>query len=94
MKQSTNEMQTAKHPSQKVNTSQPKQSVFTQDELLHAIGFLKPDKKIKQFSTLALDMVCLQHLERLPQLHPGKNASLKAPPMTKEPSTPPKHFGE
>eukprot|EP00957_Ditylum_brightwellii_P211902 15366742-Ditylum_brightwellii.AAC.1 len=87
-------MQAAMHPSQQVNTSQPKQSVLTRDELLHAIGFLKPDKLIKQFLTLALDTVCLQHLERLPQLHPGKVASLKAPPRTKKLPTPLKHFGK
>eukprot|EP00957_Ditylum_brightwellii_P012102 914552-Ditylum_brightwellii.AAC.1 len=87
-------MQAAKQTSQTVNTSQSKQSVFTQDKLLHAIGFLKPDKLIKQFSTLALDTVRLQHLERSPQLHPGKVASLKASSRTKEPSTSPKHFGE
>ena len=61
---------------------------MTRDNLLQSIGFLKPDKFIKNIEKLGKGNVKISNIARNPKIDPGETASVKARKSNKIPLTP------
>lgn len=82
-------------PTERVNNTTAKHLRKTQDNIAQAIGFLKPDKLIKNISTLGNGTVSISGLTRNPKVDPGETASIrKAKRNLQHKSKVPKTFSE
>ena len=64
---------------------------MSRDNLLQLIGFLKPDKFIKNIEKLGKGKIKISNIARNPKLDQGETASVKARKSNKVPLTPKTH---
>ena len=83
-------------PIEKVNSTTSKQVQKTIDNISQSIGFLKPEKLLRNLKDLGTGSVTVSGLSRNPKDDAGETASIRQPRKTKEKTAPkvPEHFSD
>ncbi len=85
---------TRPQPNAVVEGSAQSSLTMTRDHLLQSIGYIKPDKFIRNINKLGKGNVQISHLARNPKVNPGEAASVKSKRSNKIPQTPKANYSD
>ena len=81
-------------PNATIQTSKDADCIMTREHLLQSIGFLKPDRFIKNIWKLGKGNVAISLMSRNPKIDPGETASVKARKSNKIPLQPKQAYSD
>ena len=81
-------------PAESVNRAVPKNIQMRKEDLLKSIGYIKPDRFLRNLNDLGKGTYQITGLNRNPVVNPGETASIRAAQCNTKPSKIPKNFGD
>ena len=81
-------------PVHQVNSSEPKTLHMSHDNLLQAIGFIKPEKLLRNIDILGNGNVTISNMPRKERVDPGETATMPSKRKNTTPMPPPKEYSD